>query len=115
MGSEMCIRDRFTDVLGHAPGNAVWIYGTEGTLHIDGTETTNLKLFGGRKTDSNLSEIAIKPELQGGWRVEEEFVNAIRGKEAISHTTFEDGVRYMEFTEAVTRSSQSGEKIYLPL
>ena len=47
--------------------------------------------------------------------MEEEFVNAIRGKEAISHTTFEDGVRYMEFTEAVTRSSQSGEKIYLPL
>tara|TARA_B100000686_G_scaffold101017_2_gene108214 strand:- start:361 stop:1425 length:1065 start_codon:yes stop_codon:yes gene_type:complete len=106
---------RFTDVLGHAPGNAVWIYGTEGTLHIDGSATTNLKLFGGRKSDSELSEIAIKPELQGGWRVEEEFINAIRGAEEISHTTFEDGVRYMEFTEAVTRSSQSGEKIYLPL
>ena len=74
-----------------------------------------MKLFGGRKSDSNLSEIEIKSELQGSWRVEEEFINAIRGKEAITHTTFEDGVRYMEFTEAVTRSSQSGEKIYLPL
>ena len=40
--------------------------------------------------------------------------NAIRGKEKITHTTFEDGVRYMEFIEAVTRSAQAGEKIHLP-
>jgi hypothetical protein len=37
--------------------------------------------------------------------VEEEFVSAVRGKEKVSHTTFEDGVRYMEFTDAVTRSA----------
>jgi len=30
-------------------------------------------------------------------------------------TTFEDGVRYMEFTEAVSRSSASGKAIPLPL
>ena len=56
----------------------------------------------------------IVPELQGDWRVEEEFINAIRGKEEITHTNFQDGVRYMEFTEGVTRSSQTGEKILLP-
>ena len=44
----------------------------------------------------------------------EEFINAIRGKEDITHTNFQDGVRYMEFTEAVTRSTQTGEKILLP-
>ena len=54
------------------------------------------------------------PELGGTWRVEEEFINAIRGIEQITHTSFQDGVRYMEFTEAVTRSAQSGEKINLP-
>jgi hypothetical protein len=30
-------------------------------------------------------------------------------------TTFEDGVRYMEFTEAVTRSLQTGQTVQLPL
>lgn len=106
---------RFSDVLGHAPGNGVWIFGTEGTLHVDATNQKNIRLYGGRKSDDALSEIEIKSELAGQWRVEEEFINAIRGIEDITHTSFEDGVRYMEFTEAVTRSSQSGEKIYLPL
>ena len=52
--------------------------------------------------------------MGGDWRVEEEFINAIRGLEEITHTSFQDGVRYMEFTEAVTRSAQSGKKINLP-
>ena len=105
------IHIKFSDVLGHAPGNEVWLYGTEGTLKVDGS---NFKLYGGQKSDSDLKEIDISPQLQGGWRVEEEFINAIRGVEEITHTSFEDGVRYMEFTEAVTRSSQSGQKISLP-
>jgi predicted dehydrogenase len=72
------------------------------------------KLYGGQRNDEGLSEIEIKPDLGGAWRVEEEFINAIRGIEEITHTSFQDGVRYMEFTEAVTRSAQSGEKINLP-
>ena len=105
---------RFSDVLGHAPANAVYIFGTEGTLKIDGSDQSSPKLLGGQKSDNGLSEIKIVPELQGDWRVEEEFINAIRGKEEITHTNFQDGVRYMEFTEGVTRSSQTGEKILLP-
>jgi hypothetical protein len=42
-------------------------------------------------------------------------VNAIRGQEVITHTHFEDGVKYMEFTEAVTRSMVEGRAIALPL
>ncbi len=56
-----------------------------------------------------LSEIPIPAERRIGWRVEEEFVNAIRGREKVSRTTFEDGVRYMEFTEAVSKSAASGQ------
>ena len=111
MFSGATLHVRFSDVLGHAPDNAVWIYGSEGTLHIDGV---NVKLYGGQKNDKGMTEIDIKPELSGDWRVEEEFINAIRGVEEITHTSFQDGVRYMEFTEAVTRSAQSGEKITLP-
>jgi hypothetical protein len=34
------------------------------------------------------------------FRVEEEFVGAIRGEEPVRLTTFDDGVRYMKFTAA---------------
>ena len=60
-------------------------------------------------------EIDIPPEKAGKWRVEEEFANAIRGVEKITHTNFEDGVKYMEFTEAVHRSAESGRAVSLPL
>ena len=46
-----------------------------------------------------------------GWRVEEEFVNAIRGKEKVTRTSFEEGVRYMEFTDAVTKSATTGQTV----
>ena len=49
------------------------------------------------------------------WRVEEEFVGAIRGHNKVNTTDFYAGVRYMEFTEAVTRSMQSGQAVKLPL
>ena len=99
-------------VAGLAGPDEVWIFGDEGTLHL---EAGSMTLRGGRRGDEELSVIEIPAEKRGGWRVEEEFVNAIRGLEPVTHTTFEDGVRYMEFSEAVTRSAQSAQKIALPL
>jgi predicted dehydrogenase len=66
---------------------------------------------GGRRGDKELKEIPIPKEKRIGWRVEEEFVNAIRGREKISRTSFEDGVRYMEFTDAVAKSAASGQTV----
>ncbi|MFQ5882973.1 MAG: Gfo/Idh/MocA family protein [Candidatus Methylomirabilales bacterium] len=103
---------RFSTVTGLAPANEAWLFGTEGTLRLD---TATLKLYGGRRGDTELKEIGIPKEKQVGWRVEEEFINAIRGQEQVIRTSFEDGVRYMEFTEAVIRSAQSGQAISLPL
>ena len=104
---------RFSAVTGLAPDGEVWLYGSEGTLRLDGPPA--LTLFGGRRGDSQLTEIPVPSEKQGKWRVEEEFINAIRGKEKVTHTPFEVGVQYMEFTEAVTRSAQTGQAISLPL
>ena len=101
----------FSAVAGLAEPSRIWLFGTEGTLMLD---AATLTLHGGRKGDDGLSEIDVPPEKQGGWRVEEEFVSAIRGMEPVTHTSFEDGVRYMEFTEAVTQSAQFGEKVHLP-
>ena len=103
---------RFSSVTALAPANEVWIFGTDGTLRLD-AET--MRLSGARRGAKELAEIAIPKERQVGWRVEEEFVNAIRGREKITRTTFEDGVRYMEFTEAVARSAASGQAVELPL
>jgi predicted dehydrogenase len=103
---------RFSTVTGLAPADGAWLFGTEGTLHLSSSDMT---LRGGRRGDSELSAIEIPAEKQGVWRVEEEFINAIRGLEPITHTNFEDGVRYMEFTDAVTISAQSGQTVYLPL
>ncbi|MBW3623282.1 MAG: Gfo/Idh/MocA family oxidoreductase [Armatimonadetes bacterium] len=85
------------------------LFGSEGTLRF-----SEGKLFGARRGDAELREIPI-PSEETGWRVEEEFVNAIRGHEPVRRTTFEDGVKYMEFTEAVARSMASGQAVPLPL
>jgi predicted dehydrogenase len=105
-------RLQFSAVLGLAPASEAWLYGSEGTLRL---ELSSLRLGGGRRGDRELGEIAIPKERQVGWRVEEEFVNAIRGKEKVTRTTFEDGVRYMDFTEAARRSAETGRRVALPL
>ncbi len=103
---------RFSAVTGLAPTNEVWLFGTEGTLRLD---TSTFEISGGRRRDKELQTVDVPEEERGGWRVEEEFVNAIRGKERVTCTSFEDGARYMEFTEAVIRSAQSGQAMSLPL
>ncbi len=103
---------RISQVTGLASGDTVWLFGSEGTLMLDAAAMT---LYGGRRGDTELSKIDVPPEKQGAWRVEEEFISAIRGSEKVTHTSFEDGVRYMEFTEAVARSAQSRKMVRLPL
>ena len=94
-------RLRFSAVAALGPASEVWIFGSDGTLRLD---ADGKRLFGGRRGDKELAEISIPAERRVGWRVEEEFINAIRGREKVSRTTFEDGVRYMDFTDAVARS-----------
>jgi predicted dehydrogenase len=112
MASGPVMHMRVSEVTGFAPSDSFWLFGSEGTLHFNAEAGV---LSGGRRGDASLREIAIPPDKQGGWRVEEEFINAIRGVAPVTHTTFEDGVRYMEFTEAVTRSAQSHQTVFLPL
>ena len=104
---------RVSDVCGLSPLARAWIFGSEGTLRIDIDGSFRATLSGGRRGDLGLSEIEIAADQVPG--VEEEFVNAIRGLGSVTHTTFEDGVRNMEFTEAVARSAQERRTIYLPL
>ncbi len=102
---------RISSVTGLSPGSEVWLYGSEGTLYVDQRQN----VFGGKRGDSQLSEIPNPQEGQQYWRVEEEFISAIRGQEQVTRTPFSVGVHYMEFTEAVTRSAQTGQAVALPL
>ncbi|MEZ4557969.1 MAG: Gfo/Idh/MocA family oxidoreductase [Caldilineaceae bacterium] len=97
-GAQLSVQ--ISSVTGLAPARMdVCLYGSEGTLcFADGV------LRGGRRGDEELRPLEISDDEAGGWRVEEEFISAIRGREAITHTSFEDGVKYMVFTEAVARS-----------
>ena len=101
-------RLRFSAITALGPASEAWIFGSDGTLRL---EADARRLWGGRRGDKALAEIAIPAERRIGWRVEEEFVNAIRGREKIARTTFEDGVRYMEFTDAVAKSMATGHAV----
>lgn len=102
---------RISEVTGLGP-NHLWMFGTDATLHVD---FERLRVEIAKKGEASLTELSIPDEKRHHWRVEEEFVNAIRGREEVTRNTFEDGVRYMEFTEAVLRSSQTGRRVPLPL
>jgi predicted dehydrogenase len=95
------------------PGLQIHLYGTEGTLRY--LLAPDDRLLAARKGDEQLREVSIPSEKAGGWRVEEEFIAAIRGVEQVEFTDFATGVRYMEFTEAVARSARSGSAVALPL
>jgi len=115
VGGQM--RYSLSNVLGHARPVDIFIHGTEGTIHIASggpAETGGLQLSAARRGDDELSPVTPAADKIGGWRVEEEFINAIRGIEPITHTDFYDGVRYMEWTDAVTRSVRTGETVVLP-
>ena len=67
------------------------------------------------ESDGDWRSFELPASEQGGWRVEQDFVDSIRDGKAVTHTSFEDGVKYMEFTEAVHRSLAEGRKVELPL
>ncbi len=102
---------KFSETTGLSRGNDIWIFGSEGTIHVDGEQN----IFVGFRGDDALSAHANPPEQQAQYRVEEEFINAIRGIEPVALNTFDIGVRYMEWTEAIYRSAESGSEVRLPL
>jgi len=88
------------------------LYGSEGTLIYD---LARDEIRGAGRQDSALQLIPIPESVRGGWQVEADFIAAIRGERAVTHTDFETGVQYMQFTEAVARSSRHQVPVTLPL
>jgi len=91
--------------------NRIELYGSEGTLTY---EVATHRIRGGRAGDREPRPIEIPSDLVREWLAEAEFIEAIRTGSPVS-PDFEEGLRYMEFTEAVYRSARSGMTISLPL
>jgi predicted dehydrogenase len=108
-------RMHWSSVAGLMPGPEIWLFGSEGTLRVVQRGRDDLVLTGGKRGDKELSPIEIPADKTYRWRVEEEFVSAIRGQEPVRRTSFADAVNYMDFTEAVHISSREGRRVYLPL
>jgi predicted dehydrogenase len=96
----------------HDPTLRIALYGASGTLVYD---LLRDEIRGARAGEPELRPLPIPDALRGGWRVEAEFVAAIRAGRPVTHTDFATGARYMQFTEAVARSSRHQQPVDLPL
>lgn len=99
--------------------SSVTPHGSSGAFEFHGTRAA-LRLEDGAAWvagpgDKGYRRLEILPEQQGGWRVEQDFVDAIREGKPVTRTSFSDGVKYMAFTEAVQLSLRQGRRIDLPL
>jgi predicted dehydrogenase len=110
---------QLSGVLSVPQGIAIVLFGSDGVLRYDLAAD---RIYGatrrGHASTSApvvLEEISLSEEQSQPWRVEAEFVEAIRTQSPIRFTDFETGVAYMEFTEAVARSAQEGSAVDLPL
>jgi predicted dehydrogenase len=104
---------QLSGVTPYGQGMGMYLHGSKGSLHYDFTSDQ----LRGRNTleSQQWEEIPIPPEKAGSWRVEADFIEAIRDGKPIVLTSFRTGVAYMEFTEAVARSARTGQAVKLPL
>jgi len=101
---------QLSSVTGIGGATEVFIFGTEGTLRFESGI-----LYGARRGDKELTRISVPESEAGEWRVEEEFIQAIRGTKRVKLTDFASGVRYMDFVDAVNLSAHTGKSVCLPL
>ena len=91
-------------------GADIEMHGTEGAFKLQ-----NGAAWIAGDGDSEFRQLVVLDEDRGGWRVEADFVEAIRDGADVTHTSFAEGVKYMEFTEAVQISLNEGGRVQLPL
>lgn len=103
---------RLSGVVWHASGSSAALFGSAGSLVYDFKRD---EIRGAPRGQADLRPIPIPEDRRGGWTVEADFIAAVRGERPVVRTTFVAGVRAMQFTEAVARSSRHGQPVDLPL
>ncbi|HWM23230.1 MAG TPA: Gfo/Idh/MocA family oxidoreductase [Chthoniobacterales bacterium] len=97
----------FSGIDALAGGDRLEAYGELGTMTYDfGTET----IQAGRAGDVDLHAMEITPDLEGEWRVEDDFIAAVKSKGRVRPLPdFEEGLRYMRVVQAVADSRALNE------
>jgi predicted dehydrogenase len=93
------------------PDEMLTIHGRDGTLVYNFTRD---EILGARRGEKELSVLAVPPELESAWTVERDFIDAVLSG-GHPEPSFDTGVRYMEFTEAIHLSARGGHAVELPL
>src|SRR5216110_152785 len=97
----------FSGINALTSGDRLEIYGSAGALAYDFTYDV---LQAGKTGDRALHLVDIPQELEGEWRVEEDFLAAVKSKGRVRpHPNFEDGLRYMRVVQAVADSRGRNE------
>ena len=97
----------FSGINALTQGDRLEIYGNAGTMTYDFSSNV---VQAGKVGDRALHVVDVPPELEGEWRVEEDFLAAVKSKGRVRpHPTFEDGVRYMRVVQAVADSRARNE------
>jgi predicted dehydrogenase len=87
------------------------LFGSDGTLvYVIGADQILL----GKRGEAELQPVEIKADEKRHWTAEADFISAIREGTPVS-PDFEEGLRYMEVTEAIYRSARTGQRVSLPL
>ncbi len=103
----------------HGPGSSFEVYGARGVLHYKllterpGGIVEDEELAGMTEGDDEMRPIEMPAREQRSRTTDSEFIAAIRGGAPVS-PDFAEGVRYMEFSEAVAQSIYEGRAISLP-
>lgn len=88
--------------------SGVAVYGTRGAVHWYQGDTMRLALG-----DEDARPLEPDAGTAGEWTVEADFVSSIRDGLPVELTNFEDGLAYMQFTDAVWRSWHEGRRVRL--
>jgi predicted dehydrogenase len=92
----------FSGVASFEESERLQAFGSEGMLSYDFIAD---RIYGGRLGEKNAVEIEIPHELEQHWRVEEDFIAAVRSPGAIQpQPSFAQGVQYMRVVQAVADS-----------
>jgi predicted dehydrogenase len=97
----------FSGVNALAPADRLEVFGDRGTFTYDfGSDL----IYAGLAGDRALHAVEVTLELEGEWRVEDDFIAAVKSRgRTRPHPDFEEGVRYMRVVQAVADSRARNE------
>ncbi len=87
------------------------VYGDAGTMTYDFASDV---IRAGKPGDRDLHDVKLTPDIEGGWRVEDDFIAAVKSKGKVRpRPDFKEGVRYMRVVQAVADSRARNEWVQI--